>query len=237
MTVWRSGVPVQFLTDAQAVAYAALDGAPSRTELERFFFLDDADRQLIEAKRRSHNRLGFAVQLTTARYLGVFLDDPTDVPAEVVDYLAEQLGIEDSSVLKAYGEQRWKTRFEHVWEPRETAGVHGARRGGSRAAGVGGRAGLGDRGGPEGAVRRGGGVAARAPCAAARRDDARPAGGLGAGGGEPAAVGQPLRAAEHRSAGGARLSADRAARHAGIGAGPSAARPGADHRAADEVGA
>lgn len=28
----------------------------------------------------------------------MFLDDPTDVPAEVVDYLAEQLGIEDSSV-------------------------------------------------------------------------------------------------------------------------------------------
>ncbi|MGX9891389.1 Tn3 family transposase [Streptomyces sp. NPDC002276] len=112
-------MPVEFLTDAQAAAYAAFDGAPSRTELERFFFLDDADRELVEAKRRSHNRLGFAVQLTTARYLGVFLDDPTNVPAEVVDYLAEQLGIEDSSVLKAYGEQRWKTRFEHVWELRE----------------------------------------------------------------------------------------------------------------------
>ncbi|CAL2067842.1 hypothetical protein GPN2_20288 [Streptomyces murinus] len=37
-------MPVQFLTDAQAVAYAAFDGTLSRTELERFFFLDDADR-------------------------------------------------------------------------------------------------------------------------------------------------------------------------------------------------
>ncbi|MFH9677364.1 Tn3 family transposase [Streptomyces sp. NPDC017405] len=111
-------MPVEFLTDVQAAAYAAFDGAPSRTELERFFFLDDADRELVEAKRRPHNRLGFAVQLTTARYLGVFLDDPTDVPQEVIDYLAEQLGIEDSSILKAYGE-REKTRFEHVWELRE----------------------------------------------------------------------------------------------------------------------
>ena len=34
-------VPVEFLTDVQAAAYAAFDGAPSRTELERFFFLDD----------------------------------------------------------------------------------------------------------------------------------------------------------------------------------------------------
>ncbi|MFB7225502.1 DUF4158 domain-containing protein [Streptomyces sp. NPDC056227] len=62
----------------KAAAYAAFRGAPSRTELERFFFLDDTDRALIESKRRSHNRLGFAAQLTTVRYLGVFLDAPTD---------------------------------------------------------------------------------------------------------------------------------------------------------------
>ncbi len=93
-------------------------GAPSRTELERFFFLDDADQELIEGERRSHNRLGFAAQLTTARYLGVFLDDPTDVPAEVVDYLAEQLGIADASALKAYGE-RENTRLAHVRELRK----------------------------------------------------------------------------------------------------------------------
>ena len=111
-------MPVEFLTDAQAAAYAAYNGAPSRTELERFFFLDDADRELIEGKRRSHNRLGFTVQLTTARYLGVFLDDPTDVPIEVVDYLAEQLGIADASALKAYGE-RENTRLSHVRELRK----------------------------------------------------------------------------------------------------------------------
>lgn len=110
-------MPVDFLTDEQAAGYAAFHGVPSRTELERFFFLDDADRELIEAKRRAHNRLGFAVQLTTARYLGVFQDDPVDVPAEVVDYLAEQLDIADASVLKAYGE-RENTRLDHVRELR-----------------------------------------------------------------------------------------------------------------------
>ena len=65
-------MPVEFLTDVQAAAYTAFDGAPSRTELERFFFLDDADREMVEGERRSHNRLGFAAQLTTVRYLGVF---------------------------------------------------------------------------------------------------------------------------------------------------------------------
>lgn len=110
-------MPVEFLTDEQAAKYAAYDGAPSRAELERFFFLDDADRALIEPKRRAHNRLGFAVQMTTVRFLGVFLDDSTDVPAEVVDYLAEQLGIGDASALKAYGE-RENTRLDHVRELR-----------------------------------------------------------------------------------------------------------------------
>jgi len=111
-------VPVEFLTNDQAAGYAAFRGMPSRSELERFFFLDDVDRELIEAKRRSRNRLGFAVLMTTARYLGVFLDDLDEVPVEVVDYLAEQLGIEDSSVLKAYGE-RENTRLEHARELRQ----------------------------------------------------------------------------------------------------------------------
>ncbi len=47
----------------------------------------------------------------------VFLDEPTDIPVEVADYLAEQLGIEDASVLKAYGE-RENTRLDHVRELR-----------------------------------------------------------------------------------------------------------------------
>lgn len=51
------------------------------------------------------------------RFLGVFLDDPTDVPAEVVDYLAEQLGVADASALKAYGE-RENTRLDHARELR-----------------------------------------------------------------------------------------------------------------------
>lgn len=110
-------MPVEFLTDEQAAKYAAYDGAPPLTELERFFFLDDVDRALIEPKRRAHNRLGFAVQMTTVRFLGVFLDDPTDVPAEMVDYLAEQLGVADASALKAYGE-RENTRLDHVRELR-----------------------------------------------------------------------------------------------------------------------
>lgn len=52
------------------------------------------DKKLIKACRGPHNHLGYALQLTTVRYLGRFLADPLDgVPTKVLDYLAEQLGI------------------------------------------------------------------------------------------------------------------------------------------------
>jgi len=67
-------------------------GSYSRVEVERFFHLDDEDRRLV-ARRRDYNRLGFAVQMVTVRNLGMFLPDPLDVPLELVEYWAEQLGI------------------------------------------------------------------------------------------------------------------------------------------------
>ena len=81
---------------------AALVGPPSRAELERYFFLDDRDLALVAKRRGDHNRMGFAVQLGTVRLLGTFLADPTAVPIEVTDYVAEQVGTPDPSCLKGY---------------------------------------------------------------------------------------------------------------------------------------
>jgi hypothetical protein len=114
-------MPLDFLTDAQVAGYGRFDGVPSRPDLERFFFLDDVDKDLIGDRRGDHNRLGFVVQATTVRYLGVFLEDPLDVPWVVVDYLATQLEIEDSSCVKRYT-ARLKTAYEHAWEIREAYG-------------------------------------------------------------------------------------------------------------------
>lgn len=96
-------------------AYGRFVGTPSRAELERFFFLDDADKRLVAKRRGDRNRVGFALQLGTVRFLGLFLADPTDVPTEVVAYVAEQVGVGNASCLDGYTRRR-ATRFEHTAE-------------------------------------------------------------------------------------------------------------------------
>ncbi len=112
---------IGFLSDAQAASYGRFDGVPPRSDLERFFFLDDADRDLIGDRRGDHNRLGFMLQASTVRYLGAFLEDPLDVPWPVVEYLAVQLGIHDPSCVKRYVD-REMTAYEHQWQIREAYG-------------------------------------------------------------------------------------------------------------------
>ncbi|MGI5122779.1 DUF4158 domain-containing protein [Marinactinospora thermotolerans] len=108
-------MPVEFLSDEQAAAFASFQGAPTRDELGKYFFLDDVDRQRAASKRRDHNKLGFGVQIGVVRYLRRHLPDPRQVLAEVVDYVAEQLQIADPSCIKLYG-QRDGTAHTHAGE-------------------------------------------------------------------------------------------------------------------------
>jgi TnpA family transposase len=116
-------MPVEFLTDEEAAAYGAYQGVPSQAEMEKLFFLDAADRRLVARRRGDHNRLGFAMQLTTVRYLGLFLPDPLAVPGEVVGYLAGQLKIADPGCVGRYTKRR-NTKFEHAEEIKAEFGLH-----------------------------------------------------------------------------------------------------------------
>ncbi|MBJ7596529.1 MAG: hypothetical protein DLM67_09665 [Candidatus Nephthysia bennettiae] len=69
-------MPVEFLSDEQVAAYGRFVRPPSRTERGASFLLNDRDRELVEQRRRRRNRLGFAVQLGSIRFLGTFLPDP-----------------------------------------------------------------------------------------------------------------------------------------------------------------
>lgn len=114
-------MPVEFLSDEQVAAYGCFVGSPSRAEVERFFYLDDADRDLIARRRSNPHRLGFAVQLGTVRAVGRFLENPLLVPWAAVEFLAEQLEIDDPLGVKQYV-RRPQTAYEHAWEIREAYG-------------------------------------------------------------------------------------------------------------------
>jgi len=92
-------------------------------QLERFFWLDDADRERVGRRRQEATALGFAVQLGTVRFLGTFLDDPVDVPWAAVVFVAGQLGIVDPSCVKGYG-ARPMTVYQHQWDIRRDYGYH-----------------------------------------------------------------------------------------------------------------
>jgi Domain of unknown function (DUF4158) len=115
-------VPVEFLTDDEAAAYGRYAGSPSQADLERVFFLDDEDMDLVGQRRGEHMKVGFALQLVTARWLGTFLDDPLDVPAPVLEFVAGQLGVADPLVVNKYGE-RVKTLSDHQVEIRRAEGL------------------------------------------------------------------------------------------------------------------
>lgn len=110
-----------FLTLEQRQRYGRYESEPTPMQLARYFHLDDTDLESVLIRRGNHNRLGFALQLVSVRFLGTFLENPIDVLPGVITHIATQLGIADIECLPRYLE-RTVTHWEHQGEIQQRYG-------------------------------------------------------------------------------------------------------------------
>jgi hypothetical protein len=109
--------------------YGQFSGELSADELAGCFCFSDDDRRQIARRRRGVNRLGFAVQLGTVRYLGRFLENPAVAPEQVVAWTAREIGVAPSTGLAGYGESEWRRAHQaeirriYGYQPFSTQGV------------------------------------------------------------------------------------------------------------------
>jgi TnpA family transposase len=105
-------MPGSFLNAAERERLNRFPREMTEADLISFFTLSDADRVQIPITSAPQNRLGFALQLGTLRYLGFCPTDLATIPPPAVAYVASQLDL-DPSVLSAYG-KRSHTRTDHL---------------------------------------------------------------------------------------------------------------------------
>lgn len=117
-------VPGRFLTDAQRARLSRFPDEVLDEDLAAHFTLTDSDRAIIDRRRGDDNRLGFALQLCTLRFLGFVPDDVRGMPLRVVGYVAEQLRTSPSD-LATYA-TREQTRTDHQVEAQAALGFRSA---------------------------------------------------------------------------------------------------------------
>lgn len=98
------------LSQSQRDAFMALPVEPS--EMTKYYTLSEADVGIIRGRRKSRNRLGFAVQLCLMRYPGRRLQPGEKPPDELIAFVAEQIAV-NPAAFSGYAE-REETRREHA---------------------------------------------------------------------------------------------------------------------------
>lgn len=105
-------MPIQFINDSQKKHLSSFPPEIQYKDLVTFFTLSETDLAQIPVYSAAANRLGFALQLCTVRFMGFVPDDLTSTPPAVVEYLARQLDIDPES-LALYG-TRAQTKSDHT---------------------------------------------------------------------------------------------------------------------------
>ena len=115
-------MPTRHLSDEQRQRYANFAAAPSPDQLARYFHLDRSDREITDGLRGDHNRLGFALMLGSARFIGVFPGADVEVPDSITAFLVDQLGLKKAPELNGYFNFKNGQRFRHLALIRERYG-------------------------------------------------------------------------------------------------------------------
>ena len=89
--------------------------------LARHYVLNDEDISHIRRRRRSRNKLGFALQICVMRYPGRLLQPGECIPEPTLSFIAAQLGLTSRDLLD-YAE-RHQTRYEHSVELKKILGL------------------------------------------------------------------------------------------------------------------
>jgi TnpA family transposase len=114
-------VPGRFLTDAERARLTSFPEELAESDLTTYYTLSTDDLAVIRRRRGDSNRIGFALQLCTLRFLGFIPDEIAfEVSDDVVAYLAAQLEV-DPLALAEYAE-REQTRTDHLTEAMQILG-------------------------------------------------------------------------------------------------------------------
>lgn len=107
-------MPTRHLSDEQRQRYANFATAPSEDQLARYFHLDRNDWEVIDGLRGDHNRLGFALMLGSARFLGVFPGADGEIPDSVMAFLTGELRLKKVPCLNRYFDPSNGRRLHHL---------------------------------------------------------------------------------------------------------------------------
>lgn len=104
-------MPVSFVSEAERLRLNSFPADLSNDDLIAYFTLSEADLLQIPKTASVSNRLGVALQLVLLRFLGFHLIELNLLPQAVVNFVAQQIGVE-AEQIKFYGE-REQTRTDH----------------------------------------------------------------------------------------------------------------------------